>query len=461
MEFNSPIYLFLFLPITLLLYYVVPGKWKLVTGILASLFFYAWGNPRHLPLITGLALLAWLIGLGLRRWSGQLPARILLWGGIIVNVGLIVYFKLAGGTGYPLGLSFLTFQVIAYWLEIQSQKVEAERNLLDFSFFLLLFPKIPVGPIVRYSQLREQVHSLHWDPEVAADGLRRFIRGLAKKVLIADTLARVVTPIFNLDSPGIPPWMAWLVLISYTLQIYFDFSGYIDMAIGVGRMLGLRFIENFDLPYISKSISEFWRRWHISLSTWFRDFVFFPLERRRRSRYPQFINTLIVFLLTGLWHGLTLNFVIWGLIHAVALIFEATTPGRRLKSLWSPLQHAYALLVICLAWVFFRSPTPAFALEFLGRLAGNISGLQALPFGVTRPLPFIEPTFLIALAAGVIFSIPMGTWIEARLKRSIQIPPAVHLPTRIAGDLLLIGLLLMSLMSMTASGFTPALYGRF
>lgn len=461
MEFNSPIYLFLFLPVGLLVYYLSPGRWRLAVGILASLLFYTWGNPRHLPLIVGLALLAWLVGLGLVRWRGRLLARILLWGGIFVNVGLIVFFKLAGGLAYPLGLSFLTFQVIAYWLEVQSGKVEAERNLLDFSFFLLLFPKIPVGPIVRYSQLSEQVHSLRWNLEDAAEGLRRFIRGLAKKVLIADGLARVVTPIFNLDSPGIPPWMAWLVLVSYTLQIYFDFSGYIDMAIGVGRMLGLRFMENFDLPYISKSIGEFWRRWHISLSTWFRDFVFFPLERRRRNQYAQSINILIVFLLTGLWHGLSLNFVIWGLIHAAALIFEATAAGRRLKSLWSPLQHAYALLVIGFGWVFFRSPTSAFALDFLGRLAGNVSGLQTLPFWETRPLPFIEPTFLLALAAGVIFSLPVGAWIEARIKTSMQIPPALQLPTRIAGDVLLIGLLFTSLMSMTASGFLPALYGRF
>jgi alginate O-acetyltransferase complex protein AlgI len=461
MQFNSPIYLFLFLPVTLLVYSIAPGRWKLAVGLLASLLFYAWGNLLYVPLIVGLAVFAWLIGLGLAHFRGRSLARFLLWGGILVNVGLIVSFKLIPGISYPLGLSFLTFQVIAYWLEIQGGKVENERNLLDFSFFLLLFPKMPVGPIVRYSQLRDSVRSIRIEPEDAAEGLRRFIRGLAKKVLIADTLGNVVTPIFNLDAPTIPPWMAWLVLASYTLQIYYDFSGYTDMAIGVGRMLGLRFMENFNLPYVSRSIGEFWRRWHISLSTWFRDFVFFPLERRRSRWLGQPINIMIVFLLTGLWHGLTANFVIWGLIHGAALVFEGSAAGRRLKTLWAPLQHAYALFVIGLAWVFFRSPTPSFAWEFLRRLGGDISGLKPIPFALTRPLPIIEPSFLLALAVAVFFSLPAGSWLGAVLHKKIQLPASLQLPVRAAGDLVLIVLLLAAVMGMTIYNFTPALYGKF
>ena len=228
-----------------------------------------------------------------------------------------------------MGLSYVTFQAIAYLIEVRRGRVKQETDLLRFSFYLLLFPKIPVGPIVRYSQVTEQIDILHADPTEMADGLRRFIRGLAKKVLIADTLARVVNPVFALASPVVSPSIAWLVLISYALQLYFDFSGYTDMAIGLGRMMGLTFLENFDFPYLSRSIGDFWRRWHISLASWFRDFVFYPLERRRIKWIGQPVNILVVFLLVGLWHGLARNFMIWGLIHGLALVFESTSSAGK------------------------------------------------------------------------------------------------------------------------------------
>ena len=215
--------------------------------------------------------------------EGSRTSLFLLWAGVLATIALLVGFKLWADVKYPLGLSYVTFQVIAYFFEVYNHRVESERDLINFSFYLLLFPKIPVGPITRYSQLRDQIVNIQVEPLDVADGIRRFILGFAKKALIADTLARVVTPIFNLSSPTVSPSIAWLVIISYSLQLYFDFSGYTDMAIGVGRMMGLRFMENFNFPYISKSIGEFWRRWHISLSSWFRDFVFFPLERRRLS----------------------------------------------------------------------------------------------------------------------------------------------------------------------------------
>ena len=205
--------------------------------------------------------------------------------------------------------------------------MEGERNLIYFSFYLLLFPKIPVGPITRYSQLQDQIRNIHVEPQDVADGLRRFIAGFAKKTFIADTLARVVTPVFKLSSPTISPAIAWLVIVAFSLQLYFDFSGYTDMAIGIGRMMGFRFIENFNFPYLSKSIGEFWRRWHISLSNWFRDLIFYPLERRRIKWIGQPVNILIVFVLTGLWHGLTKNFILWG-IHGLVLVFKINLFGE-------------------------------------------------------------------------------------------------------------------------------------
>ncbi len=373
MDLNSPIFLFLFLPLSIFVYYLADRRAKLIVGIIASLLFYAWGNLVYVPLIIGLVIFTYFVARGIERWRSQRYALFLLWAGLLVNITLLIGFKLLPTVKYPLGLSYLTFQVIAYFFEVYNKKVDSEKDFLIFSFYLLLFPKIPVGPITRYSQLREQIHNIQVEPLGVAHGLRRFIVGFAKKALIADTLAKVVAPIFNLSSPTISPSIAWLVIISYSLQLYFDFSGYTDMAIGIGRMMGLRFVENFNFPYLSRSIGEFWRRWHISLSNWFRDLVFYPLERRRLKWIGQPVNILIVFILTGLWHGITSNFVLWGLIHGFALIFESTFLGRKLRTFWAPLQHIYALAVILIGWVFFRSPSPDYALVFLRRLLGDLS----------------------------------------------------------------------------------------
>jgi alginate O-acetyltransferase complex protein AlgI len=459
MDLNSPIFLFLFLPVFFLVYYFAPQRIRLVLGIVGSLLFYAWGNLNYVPLMIGLTLFAYLLARGINRWRGKRPAFVLLWVGILVNVALLVGFKLWTGVKYPLGLSYVTFQVIAYLVDAYGKASEYEPDILAFSFYLLLFPKIPVGPITRYRQLRGQIQNIQVAPEDVADGIRRFIRGFAKKALIADTLAKVVVPIFKLSSPVILPHIAWLVIISYALQLYFDFSGYTDMAIGVGRMLGFRFIENFNFPYLSKNIGDFWRRWHISLSTWFRDYVFYPLERRRLKWFGQQVNVLIVFALTGLWHGLTRNFLIWGLIHGLALIFESTSLGRKLRTAWAPIQHAYALGVILVGWVFFRSPTPDFALDFLRRLVGDMTGYKVLPFGLTSPLPIIEPTFLLALAAGILFSFPVGDWFHKRVDGLAS--GRFVLPRRILSDLCLILLLLTSIAATANATFQPGIYGTF
>jgi len=461
MDFNSPIFLFLFLPVFILIYYLATSRAKPAVGILGSLLFYPWGNLIHIPLLLGLVIFAYFVARGMSRWMNQRLALYLLWVGVLANVALLIAFKLWTGIRYPLGLSYLTFQVIAYLFEVYNNKVESEQNLIRFSFYLLLFPKILVGPITRYSQLRDQIQNIHIEPQDVADGLRRFIVGFAKKALIADTLAKVVAPIFNLSSPTIVPSIAWLVILSYSLQLYFDFSGYTDMAIGLGRMMGFRFIENFNYPYISRSIGEFWRRWHISLSSWFRDFVFYPLERRRFKWIGQPINILIVFVLTGLWHGITKNFVIWGLIHGLALVFESSFLGRRLRTLWLPLQHLYALGVIFVGWVFFHSPTPHFALVFLRRMLGDTRGLKILPFELTNPLPFIEPTFIIALLAGIIFALPTGQWLDSVLKKTRNDMVTQKVVIQLVSDLGLIFLLILSIAETVSSTFTPSIYGAF
>ncbi len=461
MDFNSPIFLFLFLPVFILVYHLAGRRAKPVVGILGSLLFYAWGNLIYIPLMLGLVIFAYLTARGINQWRDQRLAIYLLSVGVLANIALLIGFKLWAGVKYPLGLSYVTFQVIAYLFEVYNHKVESEKDLINFSFYLLLFPKIPVGPITRYSQLRDQIQNLHVEPLDVADGLRRFIVGFAKKALIADTLAKVVTPIFNLTSPAVSPFIAWLVIISYSLQLYFDFSGYTDMAIGIGRMLGFRFVENFNFPYISKNIGEFWRRWHISLSSWFRDFVFYPLERRRLKWFGQSINILIVFILTGLWHGISRNFVIWGLIHGLALVFESTFMGRKLRTFWAPLQHIYALGVILVGWVFFRSPSLHFALVFLRRLLGDGRGVKPLLFELTSPLPFIEPTFVIALLAGLMLAIPVGQWLAERLKKTSKNGIVVNSAVWIIRDFGLIFLLILSIAATASSAFTPSIYGAF
>ncbi len=461
MDFNTPIFLFLFLPVFIFIYHLSGRRVKPVVGILGSLLFYAWGNLVYIPLMLGLVIIAYLAARGISLHGKERLAKYLLWAGILANVALLIGFKLWTGVKYPLGLSYVTFQVIAYLFEVYNNKVESETNLVNFSFYLLLFPKIPVGPITRYSQLRDQIQNIHIEPVDVAEGLRRFIVGFAKKALIADTLAKVVTPIFNLSSPAILPWMAWLVIISYALQLYFDFSGYTDMAIGLARMMGFRFVENFNLPYMSKNIGEFWRRWHISLSNWFRDLVFYPLERRRVKWLGQPMNILIVFVLTGLWHGLTRNFVIWGLIHGLALIFESTFLGRKLRTLWTPLQHLYALGVILVGWVFFRSPTPHFALVLLRRLLGDVRGVATLPFELTSPLPFIEPTFVMALLAGILFSLPVAQWLDGLSKKIPEDKRMPRLMIQISSDLLLVLILIASIAATSGSTFTPGIYGAF
>lgn len=458
MDLISPIFLFLFLPVFILIFSLFRGRLKLFIGMAGSIVFYAWGGTPHSYLLIGLVVFTYLHARLIDRWRGETISSVVFRAGILIPVALLLFFKLRTGTAYPFGLSYITFQIISYFVDVQKTSENCEKDFFKFSFYLLLFPKIPVGPIVPYRQIKDQLNDLKPEPQDMADGLRRFLLGFAKKALIADTLGAVVTPVFHLQSPVIIPGFAWLVIVSYSLQLYYDFSGYTDMAIGVGRMMGVRFSENFDAPYLSKSIGEFWRRWHISLSTWFREIVFYPLERRRFHWCGQQINIMVVFMLTGLWHGATRNFLLWGAWHGAAIVFEFTPVGRKLRNLWTPLQHLYALTVILIGWVIFRSPTPDFAFDFLRRLAGDMSGVQTLPFDLTSPLPFIEPTFIIALALGVGMCLPLADW----FRRYLSVFNAEKYPVlQLVYDAGLLLIFLDALASAASASYLPGIYGTF
>jgi alginate O-acetyltransferase complex protein AlgI len=461
MDFASPLFLFLFLPVFMLIYWLAGKPGKLIAGIIGGLLFYAWGNLKYIPLMAFIIIANYLLGIWIDFFKNRGQAKAFFWTGVLVNIGILVYFRLASDTDFPLGLSYVSFQVIAYLVEIYKKRLQVEKDFIKFSFYILLFPKILVGPITRYGTLVKQIDEIEVDVENVADGVRRFIRGLAKKALIADTLSKVVIPIFNLDSPAINPWIAWLVLISYTLQIFFDFSGYTDMAIGLGKMMGLKFVENFNFPYLAKNIGDFWRRWHISLSSWFRDIVFYPLERKRLKWLSQPINILIVFILTGLWHGFTLNFVAWGLVHGFALVFESTFLGRKLRTLWSPIQHVYTLGIVIFSWILFRSPTLQFAHAFFKRLVGYGWDSPPLPFQLTSPLPIIEPSVILALGAGIIFSLPVGIWFQSKIGQKLDGKSLPKLSLQIACDISLFALLVISVAAIASGSFAPSIYAAF
>ena len=459
--FNSPLFLFLFLPLFMALFYFAGKSGKLIIGIISSLIFYAWGNLIFLPVMLGLITINYFLGRDLGKAISPKRRSVLIWIGILVNIGVLGLFKIWHGMGFPLGLSYISFQLVSYLIDVNKKRIEREVNFLKFAFYVLLFPKILVGPITRYGTLQGQIGKFDVTSEGVASGIRRFIIGLAKKILIADFLAKIVTPVFALSKPLIAPWLAWFVLVSFALQLFFDFSGYTDMAIGLAQMMGLQLPENFNFPYISKNISEFWRRWHISLSSWFRDYVFYPLERKRLKWLGQPINIMIIFSLTGLWHGVTWNYLVWGILHGLAIVFENTGLGRRLRSSWAPIQHIYALTIILISWVFFRSPDIHFAFRFLLRLAGDTRGLSPLIFQVTNPLPIIDPTVILAFVIGIVFCVPFGQLIEPMIRRMAKDASVINLALQITYDISLFLLFLISVAALVSSGFAPGIYGQY
>jgi alginate O-acetyltransferase complex protein AlgI len=355
----------------------------------------------------------------------------------------------------------VTFQMISYLVDVWKGTTPVERNFVALSAYLLFFPKLVSGPITRYKPFAPQMQQLNPSMDEIAHGFRRLLAGFVKRALIANQLALMANAVFNLPTANVEPKFAWLALIAYTLQIFFDFSGYTDMAIGLGMMIGISLPENFDFPYIAQSISDFWRRWHITLSTWFREYVFYPLERRRLRWAGQQINILIVFLLTGLWHGFRPTFILWGLLHGCALAVESLGFGLWLRQAWRPIRHVYALAVIVIGWVFFRSNNLQFSYWFFRRLAGDTAGLTLLPFSVSTPMPFIEPSFLLALAAGLFFSLPISSiWKRVRTRLEERQEYSFFF-FQIFEDAALVLLFVLGLAMLLSNTFLPNLYAKF
>ncbi len=391
MIFSSITFLFFFLPGVLLLVFATPQRLRNFLLLLASLLFYAWGEGIYLLALLASIFINFLCGQLLASREDRRSAKAILIFGIVLNIAMLAFFKYANfiadnlnplllslqlpkltlaAIHRPIGISFFTFQAISYLVDISRRQVKPAKNPLDFALYLSFFPVILAGPILRYPQIADDLHSRHRSIQGFAEGAQRFILGLGKKVLLANPLALIADQIFALPGRELSPSLAWLAALCYTLQIYFDFSGYSDMAIGIGRLFGFHLPENFNYPYISRSIREFWRRWHISLSSWLRDYLYIPLGGSRQGTIRTFLNLLLVFLLCGLWHGASWTFILWGLYHGFFLVMERSRLEQWRQRLWPPLQQAQTLLVIMIGWVLFRSETLTDAFRFFSLMAG-------------------------------------------------------------------------------------------
>ena len=472
MTLSSLHFIFVFLPIFLLLYYILPKSWwRNALLVIGSLFFFGWSDPLNLPLLL-LALivnftLGYLIHLVLEKKSRQ-AARPLMWIAVIFNLSLLVFYKYSGfliqsaanllnktiefeNPALPLGISFFTFTGIAYILDIYHSAEKVEKNIVRFSSYFVMFPKLLQGPITRYSMVKSGLINPRPTADEILEGVRRFIGGLAKKVLLADQLAIAVNKVFSAEFDAIGANVAWFGLLAYTLQIYLDFSGYTDMAIGLGKMLGFSLPENFNFPYISRSISDFWRRWHMSLTNWFRTYLFIPLEfaRKREKFLRQQSNIVIVFLLTGLWHGASWNFVIWGIYFGLIMAIEASGWGRTLKKLPAAVQHVYSLILIIFGWILFRITDISLWGPFIKALVGVNGWRTDASMRYFNILQFIP-----ILILGVLFSLPFVNTVEKKILANGGV-------IRLFWDLLYLLLFILSVAFILTNGYNAFIYAQF
>ena len=425
MVFSSVTFLYFFLPVFLVAYLVLPLRNFVLLA--ASLFFYAWGELGYVFLLLGSIALNWAAGLAIARF-GTRGARAMLGAGIAGNLLLLGVFKYAnfaienfgpllGVTAelqpmhFPVGISFFTFQAMSYLVDVYRRDASAERNPLLLATYISMFPQLVAGPIVRFRSIQGELHARTINTRKFERGIRFLAIGLAQKLVIANSLAVPVDAIFGVAPADLTTPLAWLAATSYTLQIYFDFAGYSNMAIGLGLMLGFHLPVNFDYPYVAQSITEFWRRWHITLSTWFRDYLYIPLGGNRSGALRTYRNLLIVFLLCGLWHGAAWTFVVWGLYHGAFLVIERVGFLNALARTPRALRHVYTLVVVVVGFVIFRADTLAYAGDFLTAMAGFARG-DGLIENVRLHL---RANVALAFAAAVAGSAPLLPWVGDRL----------------------------------------------
>ena len=481
MVFSSVTFLFFFLPLVLFVYTVAGNRFRNPLLLLASLLFYCWGEGLYLLVMLGSILTNYLCGKLMVRSDGS-SVSMVLGVGLLFNLLLLGSFKYGnflvdnlnvvlqglglpvihlGPIHLPIGISFFTFQAISYIVDVYTGRVEAQRRLVSLGLYIALFPQLIAGPIVRYQQIAGQLGHRQMAVGECAAGVQRFLFGLGKKVLIANPLAAVADEIFALPASELSPSVAWFGAICYTFQIYYDFSGYSDMAIGLGRIFGFRFPENFNYPYVSRTITEFWRRWHISLSNWFKDYLYIPLGGNRHGPWRTYRNLLIVFLLCGLWHGASWTFVLWGLYHGLFLVIERTSVGRYWEKTWQPLQISGTFCIVVFGWVLFRCDNLPMALDYLAAMFGLVDAGQSillLPALVDRKVAL--EIGLAILLAGPIF--PVLRQIHQKVYFSVHRTRLVYAGcTGLLRLSFLAILTYLAVISLAAGVYNPFIYFRF
>ena len=385
MLFSSILFLWIFLPAVFIGYRLLGEKYRNLFLLLASIVFYGWGEPKNVNVMLVSILINYLCGLGIEKYEAK-TKKILLTFCVLLNIGVLGYFKymtpsietlsklfqwenLYEGVALPIGISFYTFQAISYVVDVYRGTIKAQRNFIDMALYITFFPQLNAGPIVKYHDIEQQLKTRPLSLQETAYGVRRFIYGLAKKVLIANQMATISDDIFSIPGHVLETSIAWIGIAAFYLQVYFDFSGYSDMAIGLGHMFGFRFMENFNYPFISRSIREFWQRWNISVFTWFREYLYFPLGGSRKGEFRTNLNILIVFAATGIWHGAALNFMFWGIFWGILMIIERAWIGKYLdKPSWRIPAHLYFILMIFIGGVIFQTENLFHTWEYLGSM---------------------------------------------------------------------------------------------
>ena len=468
MVFSSVVFLFVFLPLVLLLYYIAPKAVRNGILLLASLLFYAWGEPIYVLLMLASTIVAYIAGRGIGKFQdNRKKAKLVLILAICFHVGCLVFFKYTDffihnlngllltnipglHLALPIGISFYTFQILSYLIDVYNGKVAVQKSWLKLATYVALFPQLIAGPIVRYETVEEDLTSRKVSIDKFAYGTKRFIVGLGKKVLIANTVGELYEVVHGLEANAQSVVLLWMAAFAYTIQIYYDFSGYSDMAIGLGHMFGFRFLENFNYPYISTSITDFWRRWHISLSSWFRDYIYIPLGGNRGGKFKWYRNIFVVWLLTGFWHGAEWTFVLWGLYFGVLLVVEKNFLLGKIGNLPKALQHIYTMLLVVISWTIFAAKD----LADLGTTIKGMFGFGGLAFANANTGYYISSYGLLFIIA-VIGATPLvkncyRKWLKKNSILNLLIDAA-----------LLFGLLLVCIAYLVSASFNPFLYFRF
>lgn len=468
MVFSSLTFLFGFLPIVLLLYYGAPRKMKNLILMLSGLFFYAWGEPFYVILMIFTVLADYSAGLLMERWQNRPRRRMaVMLAAVILNLGLLGVFKYGSFvveninalTGLqlfdpelplPIGISFYTFQALSYVIDLYRRNIKVQRNVINFTAYVTMFPQLIMGPIVLYSDVEDEINERPLELGKLADGISLFICGFAKKMLLANSIGVVWSTVKAMDYAVLPAATAWIGILAFTFQLYFDFSGYSDMAVGMGRMLGFEFPRNFNLPYLSKSISEFWRRWHMTLSHWFKSYVYIPLGGNRKGLPRTVVNLLIVWLLTGLWHGASWNFVLWGLYFGVLIILEKLFLGKLLLKLPGIVQWLYSFLMVVLGWVLFE-------MNSLSQIAGYfmaLFGANGAGFADRQTVYLLLSNLVMFLICAVACTNLLGR--VTKLFES-KVPGVFQFTKTVFG----IVVFLICICYTATSGYNPFLYSQF